>query len=831
MSADARTLHDQARGRTGSGQTPTAEPFVGRAHELGVVASLLAAAADGRGSLTVVSGEAGIGKSRFCDEVADRADRAGLAVVTARCWVDGGAPALWPWQPILRRLCGDAAADLLDADRGDRAVDPERFARFIAVTDRLAAACERAPVCLVIDDVHAADAGTLLLIRFVARTLTGAPLAVIVSRRRGEPVDGARAALLDDIEREATPVVLDRFDLDETGAFLATHGWPEIGPDLRTALHRVTGGNPLFLRRIAALGVVGSDAALPGGVEVAIRDAVARLDAGPRRVLQAAAVLGARPAVSEAAGVAEVEPAAVLDAVAHAEDAGLVSVRGPDRFAYGHELVRAAFEQGLAAGDRLDAHARAVRLVAPDSTALAPERSARRAHHALAAAARSAGDARLAVTACRAASRSMAASFAYEQADRLVSAAVEVHERPGLGAPPAQLLVEWAEAALLCGQLAEARGRFERAATAAQREGDAVLLGRAAVGLGGHWVNERRTPVEKARVLGLQRSALAGLPDVHEGLRCRLRARLAAEATYDGAPPEPVGAAVAAARTSGDPLALAESLSLWHHTLLAPEFARRRPGIADELVGVASEHGHGFLALMGLCWRAVDLFLLGDPRAAQALEVLRERADALVSLNIKYIVDVLDVMLLVRAGRLAEAEAAAQRCYDLGTEVGEVDALAYLSAHTLAIRWIQGRDAELLDLAADIAASPTLVQAEFAFRATAAAIAARAGHHDRARAAIEGLAPEGLAGLPRSSTWLVGMVAIVEVAAEVGDRVVADEVYALLAPFADLPVMPSLAVACLGSTERALGLAAQTAGRLERAVGHFERAVDANRRL
>ncbi|HET6773653.1 MAG TPA: hypothetical protein VFH36_10100 [Acidimicrobiales bacterium] len=107
--------------------------------------------------------------------------------------------------------------------------------------------------------------------------------------------------------------------------------------------------------------------------------------------------------------------------------------------------------------------------------------------------------------------------------------------------------------------------------------------------------------------------------------------------------------------------------------MLAPDLARDRLVLANELIGVASESGHEFLALMGLCWRAVDLFLLGDGRAGRALEDLRERADALMSQNILYIIEVLDVMRLIRAGRLDEAVAAAERCYELGIEVGEID--------------------------------------------------------------------------------------------------------------------------------------------------------------
>jgi tetratricopeptide (TPR) repeat protein len=815
--------------------------FVGRAHELGLVEAACAEAGRGRGSVTVVSGEAGIGKTRFCREVADRAERSGLVVVTARCWADGGAPPLWPWQAIVAELCGAEAAELLESDTGDVAVDRDRFARFAAVTDRLAEACARAPVCLVVDDVHAADAGALLLARFVARSLGRLPLALVLARRRGEPAVGPESGLLDEIESESGAIALHDFDPAEAALFLAGHGLDGLDAGVVAAVVRVTGGNPLFLRQVAALGPPGPGDDLPTGVRVAIDRALGRLRPEARRLLASGAVLGLAPSVREVAAVAESEPAAVLDAITEAAVEGLVTreigEEALDRFAFTHELVRSAFEDGLGATDRLDAHARAASTVAPQGLAHGPvqgsDRLARRAHHALAAAARSGDDARIAVTACQAAAEGMAHSFAYEQADGLLSAAVALHERPGLGPPRAALLVDWAQAALRCGRMTEARERFDHAAAAAEREGDPVLLAEAALGLGGHWLNEHRAPVERARVLGMQRSALAGLSasSSEEALRSRLAARLAAEAVFDGGQLAPVQEALDAARRCGDSLALAESLSLCHHALFGPDHTRSRLPLADELVRVASEAGHGVLALMGLCWRAADLFHLGDPGALRVLEELRERASALACQNILYIVDVIDVMLLVRQGRLDDAEAAAHRCYEVGESVGEVDTLGYLSTHLLGIRWCQGRDTELLEVAGEVAESPTLIRTEFALRASTAAIAARAGQPERARGMLERLAPNGLAALPRSSTWAAGIAAVVEAAAELDDPALARQAYDLLAPFADLPVVASVAVMCLGSTERSLGVAASTFGDHDRAAGHLERAVAANRRL
>jgi hypothetical protein len=75
------------------------------------------------------------------------------------------------------------------------------------------------------------------------------------------------------------------------------------------------------------------------------------------------------------------------------------------------------------------------------------------------------------------------------------------------------------------------------------------------------------------------------------------------------------------------------------------------------------------------------------------------------------------------------------------------------------------------------------------------------------------------------------MFAIVEASARLGRADVARQAYDLLLPHADLPVMASLGVACLGSARRAIGVAARTFGDLDTAVGHLERAIEANRRL
>ncbi len=792
----------------------------------------ITAARAGTGSVVLVSGEAGIGKTRFCREVAARARVGGFATAWGSCWPEGGAPPLWPWQTILAGLAGEAAAKLLVNDTGGTAVDPERFARFAAVVDRLAAECARRPMLIVVDDVQAADAGAMLLARFIGRHAAGLSLVLVLART----VDGLDAPDGGEIGSEAIVVPLRGFDLADVAEFLGSRGHPATDDGMLRMLLRVSGGHPMHLQRIVAYGGAGPAGNTgPDGVKIAVAQAIDRLTLPARRSLSRAAVLGLMPAVAEAAAVAGVPTTVVRAAVAEAVPAGLVTIdeRDHHRFAFGHELVRETFEALLSPAEHDAAHAGAAAVLArpdpagPDGSV----RLARHAHHALCAARRSTEDARTAVAACRAAARAMLAGFAYEQAVSLLAAAAAAHESAGLPDPVAALLVEWAEATLMTGRLAEARPLFDRAVSAAVGEREAVALARATLGLGGVWVNEHRTQVEWQRVAGLQRRALAGLPHDEVSLRHRLVVRLAVEDLYRGGAVEPVLALLDDARRLGDGRALAEALSLCHHALLTARHTRDRLPLAEELIAVAAPAGEGLLALIGLCWRTVDLFHLGDARATRSLAELRERADAVGCLSVLYIAEAMSVMVMMRAGRLEDAEDKARSCFALGTEVGDADALGFLGAHLTTLRWLQGRESEIAATIEELAESSTLNPAEFSFQATAALLAARAGRVDEARATLDRLTRPALAALPDSSTWLAGMLAIVELAHLLGDAGTARQAYHLLHPYADLPIMPSLAVTCLGSVHRPLGLAALTFSDVDLAIDHLERAVAADRVL
>jgi tetratricopeptide (TPR) repeat protein len=391
-------------------------------------------------------------------------------------------------------------------------------------------------------------------------------------------------------------------------------------------------------------------------------------------------------------------------------------------------------------------------------------------------------------------------------------------------------LLEVAETCRQAGRLIEARRHFLDAAAAADEDGDKQSLVAAALGAGGLWVHEHRDVVERARVQALWERAL-DLAERGSLDEARLVVRTTAEGVYNGEPIEPVVAAVEVVRGFGVDRAVAEALSTLHHVMLGPEDADARLQLAGELITSAARANDQLLALMGLCWRTVDLFLLGDSRARQSLTELRERSAAADCAALTFVTEVLDAMLLARAGKLEEAEQAAALAFERGTSAGDPDAPAYYGAMMAALRWWQGRATEILDVVRSITASPRLGLNDHAYVAAEGLLSATVGDLDAAEEALARLNGIGLGNLPRSSTWLTAQLLAIQTAYLLGDAETATAAAEQLRPYAKLPVMPSLAVVCLGSAEYGLGLAAVLTGGLDDAVAHLQSALRVDRRL
>jgi hypothetical protein len=398
------------------------------------------------------------------------------------------------------------------------------------------------------------------------------------------------------------------------------------------------------------------------------------------------------------------------------------------------------------------------------------------------------------------------------------------------GVTPESLLEAGTRALARNGDLRTSRERFAEAYEAAQRTGDVHTLVAAALGAGGVWVHEHRTAAEAELVRSRIKHALT-LVEPKSDIALRLKLRLTAESDYQANTNADILKLLDEARQVVDPVVRVEALSLAHHCVLGPDHVELRKELATEMISEAlrSRHSgrHGDL-MMALMWQVVDHFLDADPHAVRRLTDLRERLEQEDHLAVRFVVSAVEVMLAIRDGRFEEAERLAGASAQLGTEVGDVDATAWYGAQICAIRWYQGRTAELFPLLDSLVHSPTLSTVDNSFFSALAVAAALSGDRRKAQGALAMLCRRGLDALPRSSTWLVTMSGVADAAHLLDDVEVAREVHAILLPFARLPLMASLAVTCFGSARHPLGLAALTFGDVGLAVTHLRAAVRDN---
>ena len=98
-------------------------PFVGREQELELLRDKVNQARAGQGSVVLLSGEPGIGKTRLAEELASYAAEQAARVLWGRCWEGEGAPAFWPWVQVIRAYVRDLEPEALRAEMGPGAAD------------------------------------------------------------------------------------------------------------------------------------------------------------------------------------------------------------------------------------------------------------------------------------------------------------------------------------------------------------------------------------------------------------------------------------------------------------------------------------------------------------------------------------------------------------------------------------------------------------------------------------------------------------------------------------------------------------------------------------
>jgi DNA-binding SARP family transcriptional activator len=375
------------------GEPRATAPFVGRAGERARLGAVWREASGGRAQLALVTGEAGIGKTRLVDDL--RA-RVGAIAIEARAYpaegpVAYGIAATWlRSQPVAARLARLAPADLGELARllpelSGRVAPPEPLPE-AELRRRLFGALGRAllvagaPLLLLVDDAHWADAQSLRLVHYLLRAAPSARLLVVATARReeldaGHPLVGLTTALrslgrLSEIE-------LDRLDRAETALLAERVAGAPLDEGQLDRLYADSEGNPLFV--VEAL-QPDAPTATPR-VQAVIAGRLERLSPAASRLAGTAAAIGRAFTADVLSAACGLDEEAFVGALDELWRRGIVRAHGPNAYDFSHGRIRDAAYAALSPPRRRRAHRAIARALvhsegaAPAALALQYERA------------------------------------------------------------------------------------------------------------------------------------------------------------------------------------------------------------------------------------------------------------------------------------------------------------------------------------------------------------------------------------------------------------------------------------------------------------------------
>jgi ABC-type branched-subunit amino acid transport system substrate-binding protein/streptogramin lyase/tetratricopeptide (TPR) repeat protein len=846
LDSGAGTMSDRATG-----------VFVGRELELEALLAGLEETLAGHGRLFLISGEPGIGKSRLADELARHAEELGADVLVGRCWEAGGAPAFWPWvhairtrvrgsdRETLRSQLGAGGPDLAqiipelrelfpDLPRPP-SVDPEgaRFRLFDAIASFLRNTAQAKPLVLVLDDLHAADEPSLLLLQFVARELGESRLLVLAAYRDVDPaLTDPLATTVSDLAREPVTRALPLTGLVRPDVARFIELTVDCAPtaELAAAVHTETDGNPFFVGEIARLlaseGPLDEAAprlAIPQSLKKVIGRRLSHLSAECNSMLTLASVLGPEFDLEALARVTGLERDLLFELLDEATAARVVSENpvAVSRLRFAHGLIRDAVHETLPRARRMQLHRQVGEALESLYENDLESHLAELAHHFFIA-----GDHRRAGDYARRAGARAVVLLAYEEAVRLYEMALGLTED---AYDRCDLLIALGDAQARAGDSRKAKETFLQAAELAEKAGLPDRLARAALGYGGRFV-WARSGADRQTVPLLER-ALAVLEERDSRLRAMLLARLSG-ALRDDPSREPRAAhsqeAVDIARRIGDAETLAYALDGRFAATWGPENAEERLAIATELVRLGEESGDKERAFQGHDYRNCVLFELGDIRARQAeLEAIAQLADELRQPAQLWILFTTRAMQALLEGRFDEAEELIEETLRHGQGAQRWEAVLAHRLQMFVLRREQGRLEEielLIERTVDEYSTRPMVGC------VQACLHAELGRRTKALRTFEDLAANDFADVNVDNDWCFGMSMLAQACAALGEARSAGTLYGLLLPYAERIAAYNTEVA-IGPVAYYLGILASTMLRRDEAVEHFEAALEMNARI
>jgi class 3 adenylate cyclase len=840
-----------------------ATAYVGRVPERERMAELWEQAREGSMRVALISGEAGVGKTRLSAHLALQAHGEGATVLFGRCDEDLGVP-YQPWVQALAHLVNEAPQPVLDAHverfGGDlarivpalgnrvpelpppRQSDPEteRYLMYAAVAGLLEGASEQEPLLVMLDDLHWADSPTLSLLRHVVASGSSMRVMVIGTYRDSDlSREHQLTAVLADLRREqgVQRLKLTGLGVDDVVALMeaaAGQEMDEVGLTLAAEITRETAGNPFFagelLRHLTESGAIVkgdggrwrlagdlSDLGLPESVREVVGRRVERLGADARTALSVAAVIGREFDLELLIAVVDVPEERLLDLLEEAVAASLLQEKKSHvgRFAFTHGLVEHTLYEDLAATRRARLHKRVGEALEAQCGEDPGERLGELAGH-WAAAVVSADTAKAIHYARRAAERALQ-QLAPDEAVRWYRKALELFEQAadGQAYERCELLIGLGDALRQTGN-PEHRQVLLEAAALAQELGDSERLCRAVLANSRGWFSQAGV-VDSARVEALDAAARALPRD--DPRRARVLALLACELhqTRELERCRHLAAeAIEIARADGDPTTLAYALGGAALAINTPDTLLERKRLSEEIIEVAQRSDDPLLlwAAAGKQWE-IGMETGDRAQAESGIATARSFAVSVPEPAIGYARLMAESCWACTQGELQAAEQWAIQMLEAGTASGQPDAATIFGAHIFNVRYHQGRLVELVE---------QLVRSRWRPAASLALI--ESGREDDARELAHA---EDFQRGRWDWMWAMTMFYWADACSRLGLADRAEELYQLFRPFSGQIAITGAYVA--GSYDWALGTLARTLERHDESERHFAAAAEIEERL
>jgi DNA-binding winged helix-turn-helix (wHTH) protein len=831
---------------------PPERPFIGRTTEARRLEQALHRLELREPGFVLVSGEAGIGKTRLLERATENAPYS-IDLHWARCSALEGAPAFQVWQDCFRSILKTRSVKVVrrafdDAPNGVRRLllgldrwqpqdqlgwdsPSERFRTFDAIVRGLNRLAEQQPLALVLDDLHAADLVSLLLLEFLVQQ-QAAPLLLLGAIRDAElACEPARSSTLGRIRAAChDEITLLGFDRDEVDQFLKLR-YDGALDSLTEPLFARTGGNPFFLSVLTA----GQDlrrvreAPLPAAIRQATSQRLQALPLECASLLRVAAVCGQSFDSLVLARAAELPIERCLALLKQAAAARIISTAAANEYRFIHDLIREVLYEELDATDRPRVHLAVARALQTQPRYQDARHAAVLAHHFRAAAA--CGGANDAVDLSIRAGAYALRNFAYEEAiehfaeaSRLLPLSPEADQ-----ATECAVLLDLGSAQISAGHRKAGQSTLLLAAQKARELGGASELASVALNLApGLFAIE--TGVYDPALVALLREALELAGEQEPKLRALLLARLAVAMYWSDTFVERLAICDEARRLSeqvGSDEVKARVATARIFALLRPSNLEERRDLADQAIELCQRSGDRDGLLLTRLQRAAIALELGDlPGQVFEADAFRTLAQETRQPQALWIVSAQSACRLFMQGKLEQVEGLAGACLVAGQRVQDHNALLTFGLDLTLLRIEQGRGDEVVEVVRDYAARYPLI---VAWRAVYVYTLFRAGRSADCAREYASLKASNFA-LHDDLTWLVATAFLGEVACAQADADGARVLYERLRPFASrLAVTGYAGILCVGSVERYLALLAATQRRDAEAERHFGRAIEVNR--